>query len=95
MAKINVDFQTYFGHPALKQETVGVHRVTINNATTNHLQTMGNLTHADVWPANRTDSVPTFYIGGAGDTDAVNIDGATIGTKYTVVTRHVSNVNTD
>ena len=88
MAVINVIHQTYFDHPALGDESIGVTRVKINNATTNHLPLQGGLIDAKVYPEARGGTVPTYYIGGAGNKHAIAIDGGSVGNTYTVLSRH-------
>lgn len=88
MAKITVTHQTFFDHPALGDESIGITRVKINNATTNHLELQGGLIDAEVMEETRGTAVPTFYIGGAGNNNHLAIDGGTVGNTYTVLSRH-------
>lgn len=89
MALITVVHQSYFDHPALGNESIGVTRVKINNATTNHLPLQGGLVDAEVMEETRGTAVPTFYIGGAGNNNHLAIDGGTVGGTFTVLSRHV------
>jgi hypothetical protein len=93
MAKITVVHQSYFDHPALGNESIGVTRVKINDATTNHLPLAGGLIEARPFQETRGTAVPTFYIGGAGNNNHLAIDGATVGNTYTVISRHLGPKN--
>ena len=94
MPKVTVEFQEYFGHPALGNEVVGIHRIRMTNATSNHLDAAGGLIDAELFNETRTAAHGlTFYIGGAGNTNHVAIDGATIGDRFTMITRHKGTVN--
>ena len=93
MPLITVVSEKYFDLHAHPGSSVGVHKVEINNATSNHLPMGGGLVDARVMPETRGTALPTFYIGGAGNKHHVAIDGATVGTRWMVVSYHKGTVN--
>ena len=67
-----------------------VTNVTTINSTTDHVQ-LPNAVDAAILQASRTTADPTFYLSSGGA--QFNIDGATTGTEYIVVSRHDGGMN--
>lgn len=88
MAAINVIHQSWFSHPALGDEAIGIHRVQVND-TSNAVLTAehGTMIDADVFQETAGVAVNgTVAITVASNT--VDIQSGTLGDRYTIVTRH-------
>ena len=88
MAKLFPSKQTVVDH--LGTTTFIISDVTIVNSTSDHLE-LPNADDASILATAADVSDPTFYLTTSGNEFA--IDGATIGTKYTVVSRHDNGIN--
>jgi hypothetical protein len=88
MAKLFPSKQTVVDHA--NGMTVILSNVKILTATSDHLD-LPNAVDAGFLLAARTDSDPSFYLTTSGNQLA--IDGATVGTEYTVVSRHDGQIN--
>ena len=88
MAKLFPSKQTVVDH--VGKTTIIISDVKIVNATSDHLE-LPNAVDAGFLHADTATSDPTFYLTGGGASFA--IDGATVGTSYTVVSRHEGTSN--
>ncbi len=88
MAKLFPSKQTVVDH--LGTTTIIISDVKITSSTSDHLE-LPNAVDAGFLHADRTTSDPTFYLTTSGN--AFAIDGATVGTLYTVVSRHDGQLN--
>jgi hypothetical protein len=98
MAKLFPDWQEYVALKGTsgvgRQESMGIHRVTIVSSTSDHLA-IPTAEDAAILQTDKTTANPTFYITDSTNegSQAVAIDGATVGTEYVVVTRHSGKLN--
>jgi len=90
MAKLYPFKQTFVDEKLSNGEQVVVTRVKIVNATSDFVS-LPNALDAQILQTTRTASDPTFYL--SGDGTIFNIDGATVGTEYVVVSRHAGMIN--
>jgi len=67
-----------------------VSNVTTIDTTTDHVK-LPNASDAQILQAARTTADPTFYLSSGGA--QFNIDGATAGTNYIIVSRHDGGIN--
>lgn len=75
-------------------EQIGVTRVRISSATTDHVVLPGAVADAAVLGATEAESNALgFYLGGGSKANVFNIDNGTVGTTYVVVSRHTGMVN--
>ena len=88
MAKLFPSRQTVVDHEGTT--TVIISNVKILTATSDHLE-LPNAADAGFLHTSRGTADPTFYLTTSGNQLA--IDGATVGTKYTVVSRHEGQLN--
>jgi hypothetical protein len=88
MAKLYPSLQTFVDIGNGKQLLVS--NVKIVTSTSDHLQIPTAVDVQLIQSAYRT-SDPTFYL--TSDQNNVAIDGATVGTEYTVVSRHDGMIN--
>lgn len=88
MAKMFPDFQTFLD--VKRGDVIGVTKITILTTGSDHVS-LPQFTDARILTSTVSGSLPTFY---ASDGDKqISIDGATVGTKYTLVSRHRNRVN--
>ena len=92
MAKIFPSKQTFVDEKLSNGEQIVVTRVKIVNATSDHVQ-LPTFTDAQILQTDRTTADPTFYA--SRGSAQFNIDGATVGTEYVVVSRHAGMINYD
>ena len=92
MAKLFPSKQTVVDH--IGNTTIIVSTVKIVNATSDHLD-LPNAVDASILTATYPEAAPTFYLASSGRTfgNQFAIDGAVVGTVYTVVSRHEGSVN--
>jgi hypothetical protein len=88
MAKLFPSKQTVVDHA--QGQTVIISNVRVLTSTSDHLE-LPNAVDAGFLHAARGTSDPTFYLTTNGNQLA--IDSATVGTEYTVVSRHDGQVN--
>ena len=88
MAKLFPSKQTVVDH--IGNTTVIISDVKITSATSDHLE-LPNAVDAGFLHADRGTADPTFYLTTQGNQFA--IDGATVGTAYTIVSRHDGQLN--
>ena len=88
MAKLFPSKQTVVDH--IGNTTIIISNVRITNATSDHLE-LPNAVDAGFLHAARGTADPTFYLTTSGN--QIAIDGATVGTDYTVVSRHTGQIN--
>lgn len=69
---------------------IGIAHVKILSSTTDELH-LPRASDAAILQADRTTADPTFYL--SANKTRFNIDGATVGTEYIVVSRHDGSVN--
>lgn len=87
MSKLFPDKQTFVDLKDGNQYSLT--KVTINDATTNNVE-MDGVEDAAFLHDDKTTVDPAFYLTAAG---GVHIDGATVGSKYTIVARHGNTIN--
>jgi hypothetical protein len=88
MAKLFPSKQTVVDHA--NNVTVILSNVKILGSTSDHLE-LPNAVDAGFLHASRETSDPTFYLTTSGNQLA--IDSATVGTEYTIVSRHDGQIN--
>ena len=88
MAKLFPSKQTFVD--VTDTQSVLVSEVTILTSTSDHLE-LPNAVDAEVLQESSLTANPTFYLSVRGTSLA--IDGATVGTKYVVVSNHLGGVN--
>ncbi len=88
MAKLFPSKQTVVDHVGGK--TIIISDVKVLGSTSDHLE-LPNAVDAGFLHAARGTADPTFYLTTNGN--QVAIDGATVGTEYTVVSRHDGQLN--
>lgn len=88
MAKLFPSKQTVVDHA--DGVTVILSNVKILGSTSDHLE-LPNASDAGFLHAARGTSDPSFYLTTSGN--QIAIDGATVGTEYTVVSRHDGQIN--
>ena len=88
MAKLFPSKQTVVDHS--NGMTIILSDVKVLGATSDHLE-LPNACDAGFLHSARGTSDPTFYLTTNGN--ALAIDGATVGTEYTVVSRHDGQIN--
>ena len=88
MAKLFPSRQTVVDHEGTT--TIIISNVKVLTSTSDHLE-LPNAADAGFLHTARGTSDPTFYLTTSGNQLA--IDGATVGTKYTVVSRHEGQLN--
>ena len=88
MAKLFPSRQTVVDHEGTT--TIIISNVKILNATSDHLE-LPNAVDAGFLHTARGTADPTFYLTTSGN--QIAIDSATVGTKYTVVSRHEGQLN--
>ena len=88
MAKIFPSKQYFFD--LIDQTIIGVTRFNILTATSDHMD-FPDVSDIQFLHGDRTTSDPTFYMDSNKNT--LNIDGATAGTEYIVVSRHEGSIN--
>jgi hypothetical protein len=88
MSKLFPSKQTVVDHA--NGMTVILSDVKILTATSDHIE-LPNAADAGFLHASRETSDPSFYLTTSGN--ALAIDGATVGTEYTIVSRHDGQIN--
>ena len=88
MAKLFPSKQTVVDHS--NGMTVILTDVKILGSTSDHVE-LPNAVDAGFLHGSRVTSDPTFYLTTSGN--QIAIDGATVGTEYTVVSRHDGQIN--
>ncbi len=91
MAKLFPTRQTFVDEK-VDGEQIVITRVTIVNATSDHVE-IPTASDAALLHLSRTTSDPTFYL--TGRSTVFNIDGGTVGDKHVVVSRHQGMLNFD
>ena len=72
-------------------DTVAITRVKIGSATSDFIDLPGVAKDVALLHTSKATSDPSFYLT---DNDTqLNIDGATVGTEYVVLSRHAGNTN--
>jgi hypothetical protein len=92
MAELFPTKQTFVDEKLANGEQIVVTRVTIVNATTDHVK-LPRFVDAQLLQTARTTADPTFYP--TNDGTRLNIDGATVGTQYVIASRHQGMLNYD
>ena len=88
MAKLFPSRQTVVDHEGTT--TIIISNIRILNATSDHLE-LPNAVDAGFLQLTRGTADPTFYLTTSGN--QIAIDGATVGTNYTIVSRHEGQLN--
>jgi len=88
MAKLFPSRQTVVDHEG--STTVIITNVKTLNATSDHVE-LPNAVDAGFLHTARGTADPTFYLTTSGN--QIAIDGATVGTEYTIVSRHEGSLN--
>ena len=92
MPKLYPTRQTFVDEKLPNGEQIVVTRVTIVNATSDHVEIPTAL-DAGLLHTARETSDPTFYLSRRGT--FFNIDGGTVGDEHVVVSRHAGMINFD
>ncbi len=91
MAKLFPKKQQLISSDLADGEMVAIHKVKILTSTSDHLELPGTALDVAFLQSTKTTSDPSFYLT---DSDTqLNIDGATVGTEYVVVSRHAGYTN--